>query len=104
MIALQGYPGSDKSNLSHSLACALQWSLIDKDDIRDALESLAPEIHATSLNGISYDAMWRVAGRQVGIGSNVIVDNRLPRLELYETACAVALQVPQQCISMMFTI
>ena len=90
---MQGHPGSGKSTLAHNLAGALQWPLVDKDDIRDALESLAPEVHAPLLNRVSYDAMWRVTGRQLALGSSVIVDSPLSRLELYETACALALQV-----------
>lgn len=37
-VITQGHPGTGKSTLATSLARYLHWSLVDKDDIRDALE------------------------------------------------------------------
>lgn len=90
---MQGHPGSGKSTLAHSLARALRWPLVDKDDIRDALEPLTPQVPAAQLNVISYEAMWAVTERQLALGSSVVVDSPLARPELYDRACALALQV-----------
>ena len=45
------------------------------------------------LNTCSYDAMWRVAGRQLSGGNSVVVDCPLARQQLYDDGCRVAAQV-----------
>ena len=130
----QGHPGTGKSTLAASLARALRWALIDKDDIRDALEACLTsqvlgwvsaacsplmkhalgadvrDIHArgqagclttvrvlqvpaAALNTCSYDAMWRVADRQLSGGNSVVVDCPLARRQLYDDGCRLAAQV-----------
>ena len=54
---------------------------------------LKAQVPAATLNSLSYDAMWRIAGRQLACGNSVIVDCPLARRQLYDTGCAIAAQV-----------
>lgn len=78
--------------MRRSVAAALQWPLVDKDDARDAFAPLnAAGVALSMLNSVSYDVMWRVCGRQLSIGlPGVVVDCPLARLELYQQAASLA--------------
>mmetsp|Transcript_5027 Transcript_5027/g.32023 ORF Transcript_5027/g.32023 Transcript_5027/m.32023 type:complete len:478 (-) Transcript_5027:1467-2900(-) len=96
LLLMQGFPGSGKSTLAHQLAKRLRWPLIDKDDARNAFESLecAPpgrqEDGKDLLNDLSYRVMWNFVCRQLGCGINVIVDCPLMRAEVLRRAQDVA--------------
>lgn len=96
LLLMQGFPGSGKSTLAHQLAQRLQWPLIDKDDARNAFESLKcalpgrQEDGKEMLNDLSYRVMWNFVCRQLGCGINVIVDCPLMRAEVLRRAQDVA--------------
>ncbi len=52
-----------------------------------------PQVPAATLNTCSYDAMWRVAGRQLSGGNSVVVDCPLARRQLYDDGCRTAARV-----------
>ncbi|KAA8526190.1 hypothetical protein F0562_008071 [Nyssa sinensis] len=87
IVAMKGHPGTGKTTLAHSIATALNCPLIDKDDIRDSTatlqQSVLPLISATTatklLNDLSYEAIWRIASTQLGLGLNVVIDSPLSR-------------------------
>lgn len=109
MASPQGLPGSGKSTLAQELARRLRWPLVDKDDVRDmfqvhsaataAAASVAPDAPAgpapggVDWNALSYDVMFSVAARQLGLGLSVVLDCPFARRQLYDRACEVAAQV-----------
>ncbi len=109
VLAPQGLPGSGKSTLAQELARRLRWPLVDKDDVRDVLQAhSAATAAATALaagtpagptpgvvdwNALSYDVMFSVAARQLGLGLSIVLDCPFARRQLYDRACEVAAQV-----------
>ncbi|KZV27407.1 hypothetical protein F511_02516 [Dorcoceras hygrometricum] len=83
IIAMKGHPGTGKSTLAAAIAKALRCPLIDKDHFRDCtqrIQQALPSSTANSLlNDLSYQAMWRVASTQLGLGLSVVVDSPLSR-------------------------
>lgn len=86
VIAMKGHPGTGKSTLATAVAKSLKCPLIDKDHFRDSTHAIQQALTQTSsaaaaqlLNDLSYDAMWRVAATQVGLGLSVVVDSPLSR-------------------------
>ena len=110
LLLMQGFPGSGKSTLAHQLAQRLQWPLIDKDDARNAFQSLECALpgHLEDgkdlLNDLSYRVMWNFVCRQLGCGIDVVVDCPLMRAEVLRKAKDVAkshncMAVVVQCIA-----
>jgi predicted kinase len=65
-VVVNGPPGSGKSTLASVLANALEWPLIAKDDIKEALgEALdvGGQEWTQRLSGASFDVLWAVAAR-----------------------------------------
>lgn len=81
LIALKGLAGSGKSTLGRALSKQLGWPLIDKDDVKDLLDSHAPEA-----GGLAYDIMFNIARRQLLQGLNVICDSPLVSSMSYQRA------------------
>lgn len=87
IIAMKGHPGTGKSTVAESIAKALKFPLLDKDDVRDSTLSLQRSLHlATSpgtasslLNDLSYHAIWQIASTQLRLGHSVIIDSPLSR-------------------------
>ena len=93
LLLLKGQPGSGKSTLAATLAAALRWPLVDKDDARSAFQHLAASHPALDWNELSYSCMWRVAETQLRCGLSCLVDCPLARRTLFDRAAALAAQV-----------
>ena len=87
LLAFKGLPGTGKSTLARALARALRWPLIDKDDVKDVIHADCP-----GSGPLSYEAMFRVASRQLACGLNVICDSPLSQEISYANASRVASQ------------
>ncbi len=85
LVALKGFAGSGKSTLGRGLGRQRGWPLIDKDDIKDILDGQTAEA-----GRLAYDAMFRVARRQLRQGLSVICDSPLSYVGLYEQARSIA--------------
>lgn len=87
VIAMKGHPGSGKSTVATAVAKSLKCPLIDKDHFRDSTHAVQQVLLAQTPRGtaqqlltdLSYDAMWRVAAAQLGLGLSVVVDSPLSR-------------------------
>ncbi len=84
-IVLKGLPGCGKSTVGRALSRRLGWPLIDKDDIKDILDSQVPES-----GRLAYETMLNVARRQLLQGLNVICDSPLNFPMTYEKARSIA--------------
>ena len=84
-IVLKGLPGCGKSTIGRALSRRLGWPLIDKDDIKDILETQMPES-----GPLAYGTMFHVGRRQLLQGLNVICDSPLNFPVSYEKARAIA--------------
>jgi glucokinase len=65
-VVVNGPPGSGKSTLATQLAIELDWPLIAKDDIKEALGDaldLGGQEWTQRLSAASFEVMWAVAGR-----------------------------------------
>ncbi|MCO5564635.1 hypothetical protein L7F22_018301 [Adiantum nelumboides] len=107
LVAMKGHPGSGKSTLARSLATALQWPLLDKDDVRDCTHPLhlalshhdaAAAAAEPLLNNMAYQVLWRMAKTQLQMGLSVIVDSPLSRPSLFASAAALAAAYHSQLI------
>ncbi|MBO0778570.1 MAG: ATP-binding protein [Ktedonobacteraceae bacterium] len=87
LIAMKGFAGSGKSTLGRALSKQLGWPVIDKDDIRDLLDS-----HAQAAGPLAYEIMFNIARRQLLQGLNVICDSPLTGTISYEHAQAIAIE------------
>lgn len=87
LLAMKGLSGSGKSTLSRALSREFRWPLIDKDDLRDLLDS-----RIEAVGSLAYDLMFNVARRQLLQGLNVICDSPLSGKIAYEHAQAIALE------------
>lgn len=85
LLAMKGFAGSGKSTLARSLGRELGWPLIDKDDIKDALDGRAPDA-----GHLAYEALLRVTRRQLLQGLSVICDSPLTFPSLYDHARRMA--------------
>lgn len=97
VIAMKGHPGTGKSTLATAIAKSLKCPLIDKDHFRDSthavqqqLLQISPTSAGKLLNDLSYDAMWRVASAQLGLGLSVVVDSPLSRRQQLDRLMGVA--------------
>lgn len=87
LIVMRGPPGAGKSTIARAMARALRIPLIDKDDVKDILDSPLPD---TRLAGaVAYDCMWRVVERQLAVGLGVIADSPLTGAEGYQRMAAL---------------
>lgn len=85
LIAMKGHPGTGKTTLANSLASTLKLPLLDKDDVRDKLQSLQASSSVSSvLNDASYRVIWQIAATQLRLGLSVIVDSPLSRRAHFE--------------------
>lgn len=84
-IALKGLPGCGKSTVGRAISRRLGWPLVDKDDIKDILESQMPES-----GPLAYATMFSIARRQLLQGLNVIGDSPLNFPVSYEKARSIA--------------
>lgn len=84
-VVMKGYAGTGKSMLSRALSRELGCPLIDKDDIKDLLDS-----HSSVAGVLSYDIMFNIARRQLLQGLSVICDSPLTGIVAYEHAQAIA--------------
>ncbi len=85
LIAMKGMPGCGKSAVSRALGKQLGCPVIDKDDIKDILDSHTPES-----GPLAYETMFNVARRQLLQGLDVICDSPLTFRISYEKAQLVA--------------
>ena len=84
LIAMKGHPATGKSALAWGLARRLRCPLIDKDDVKD---------HTLALpggNNLAYAIMWQIAGTQLALGLDVVVDSPLSYPEGYTAAQTLA--------------
>ncbi|KAH0983763.1 hypothetical protein GBA52_010940 [Prunus armeniaca] len=82
LIAMKGHPGTGKTTLANSLASTLKLPLLDKDDVRDKLQSLQASSSSSAssvLNDASNRVIWQIAATQLRLGLSVIVDSPLSR-------------------------
>ena len=84
LIAMKGHPATGKSALAWGLARRLRCPLIDKDDVKDYTLDLPDG------NTLAYAIMWQVAGTQLMLGLDVVVDSPLSYPVGYEQAQALA--------------
>ncbi len=80
LVAMKGHPATGKSTLAYALARALQWPLIDKDDIKDQTLGLPHD------NQLAYAIMWQVVATQLALGVSVIMDSPFAYPLLYQRA------------------
>ncbi len=85
LIAMKGLAGSGKSTLGSALSKRLGWPLIDKDDVKDLLDS-----QASTAGGLAYDIMFNMARRQLLQGLSVICDSPLTSEIAYTHAQSIA--------------
>ena len=84
LIVMKGHPATGKSALAWRLARRLRCPLIDKDDVKD---------HTLTLpggNALAYAIMWQIAGTQLALKLDVVVDSPLSYPEGYVAAQALA--------------
>ena len=65
-VVVNGPPGSGKSTLASQLASELDWPLIAKDDIKEALGdalNVGGQDWTQRLSAASFEVMWTVAAR-----------------------------------------
>lgn len=89
IIAMKGHPGTGKSTLAQSIASALKFPLLDKDDVLDctlplqrSLEPSPDGDHGPAnslLNDLSYRAIWQIASTQLRLGLGVVLESPLSR-------------------------
>ena len=84
LIVMKGHPATGKSALAWGLARRLRCPLIDKDDVKDYTLGLEDG------NSLAYAIMWQVAGTQLALGLDVVVDSPLSYPVGYERAQALA--------------
>jgi predicted kinase len=88
LIVLQGPTGIGKSTIANALAKELQTPVIDKDDIKDIIDDSFTD---TKVSGwLSYEAMWRVAEKQLINGLSVICDSPLTGATNFQNALEIA--------------
>lgn len=75
LVALKGLPGTGKSTLAQGLGRRLGWPVLDKDDFMDPPDS-----------ALAYDLLFRLCGRLLGQGLNVVCDSPLMYPSLYAQA------------------
>lgn len=69
----------------------LRWPLIDKDDARDCLQQLSPDVlQQLDANALSYDIMFRYCATQLSLGLSTAMDCPFARVALYDRALEVA--------------
>lgn len=92
LLLLKGHPGTGKSTLGCRLAHRLGWPLIDKDDAKNALQSVAVKTTDKEINwnSLSYDIMWCYVETQLKCGLSCIVDCPLARKQLWDQANSLA--------------
>lgn len=71
LLVMKGHPATGKSELAYRLARRLRCPLIDKDDVKDYTLSLPDG------NVLAYAIMWQIAGTQLALGLDVVVDSPL---------------------------
>lgn len=71
LLVMKGHPATGKSALAWGLARRLRCPLIDKDDVKDYTLALPDG------NALAYAIMWQVAGTQLALGLDVVVDSPL---------------------------
>jgi predicted kinase len=86
-MVMKGLAGSGKSTLARALSKELGWPLIDKDDVKDLLDS-----HMQATGPLAYEIMYNIARRQLLQGLNVICDSPLTGNISYERAQSAAAQ------------
>ena len=84
LIVMKGHPATGKSALAWRLARRLRCPLIDKDDVKDYTLALPDG------NALAYAIMWQVAGTQLALGLDVVVDSPLSYPVGYEQAQELA--------------
>lgn len=85
LVALKGFPGSGKSAIGRAISDQFGWPLVDKDDVLDVLID-----QPVDAGRLAYDAMWRVARRQLLQGFSVVCDSPLSHPIGYGAARRVA--------------
>jgi predicted kinase len=87
LVLLRGRPGTGKSTLADAFGRHLRAAVIDKDDIKDILDT---RYRDEWVGGFSYEIMLRIAERCLSQGIDVICDSPLTYPDLYERAVALA--------------
>jgi len=85
LVTMKGLAGSGKSTLARTLSRHFSWPLIDKDDVKDLLDS-----HTSAAGFLAYDIMFNIARRQLSQELNVICDSPLTGRVAYDHARAIA--------------
>lgn len=84
LLVMKGHPATGKSALAWRLAQRLRAPLIDKDDVKDFTLTLPDG------NALAYAIMWQIAGTQLALGLDVVVDSPLSYPVGYEQAQELA--------------
>lgn len=85
LIAMKGHPGSGKSAVARALGRELGIPVIDKDDIKDVLDTICEDA-----GGLAYTAMFNIARRQLLQSLSVICDSPLSEPAGYTAASCIA--------------
>ncbi|KAL6983218.1 hypothetical protein U1Q18_016609 [Sarracenia purpurea var. burkii] len=85
IIAMKGYPCTGKTAIGWRLAQSIRCPLIGQDCVRDCISSLrhslqkSPTEAAKHLDDLSFEAICRIATRQLRFGFHLIIDSPLSR-------------------------
>jgi len=90
LLLMKGHPGSGKSTIARALGRKLNWTLIDKDDVRDWFWFF-DEVNSKA-GRYAYDAMWQLAETQLLLGHSVICDSPLSEVVGYQDGLALAIR------------
>ncbi|MEQ8765887.1 MAG: ATP-binding protein [Planctomycetota bacterium] len=84
LMLFKGHPGTGKSTVAEAWRVRCSWPLLDKDDFKDVL--LEAGMNDPRANDLSYELLWRAAGKLMGQGHSVITVSPLSSRERFGAA------------------